>query len=196
MKQIQLPKDLRRAVQAAVWKRVLPFVVCETAVVAVLVLWSDVLLPTEIAAAKVIFSVVLLLLPFFLFRFPWSLFDATFYGRVEEVEVVTTVHQKGARYNIYYKNTVYLRLREPDGSLVRRRAAVEKGSFVSHFHAGDEVFHLYGANHTIVLSDDALDDAVICSVCAETNRNDHTVCPKCGHTLLKKKHFEEKETSA
>ncbi len=190
MKKLQLPKDLKQFAIKTALKRVIPCVLMLIGFAAVLMLWGDVILPIEKDIVKVIVYTMVMLVPFALTGVPFKLIDKTYSGIVEKVEITTTVdnlyHERPTRESLYLKNTVFLHVKQENGTVVRRKAS-EKNARMSQnseaYKVGDTVFHLYGSTQTIVLPKDT-DKFVQCVICGDANAKDECHCKACGHTLV------------
>ena len=186
-----LPKDLKNYARAAFWRKSRAFVISFVLTVLALIFFGDVILPTKYPEAKAIMYTVILALPFIFTKFPFCVIDSTYYGTVEDIEVEMTKDARagyGPRgFRIYDKGTVYLRIRTPDGGLIRRKvyggiASLQK--YINRYHEDDEVFHLYGTDTVVILPKEK-DTHVGCPVCGEMNEKENELCDKCGHTILR-----------
>ena len=177
--------------RAAFWRKSRRFVISFVLTALALIFFGDLFLSSKYPEAKVIVYTLVLALPFVFTKFPFCVIDSTYYGTVEKIEVEMTKDARPAAYSykgyrIYDKGTVYLRIRTPDGRLIRRKvyggiASLQK--YISKYHEDDEVFHLYGTNTVVVLPKEK-DTHVACPVCGEMNEKENELCDKCGHTIL------------
>ena len=128
-------------------------------------------------------------------KIPKRFTDKTFCGKIKDVSVysrrISSDPAKPAPQNPQYwhmLHTVTLEVRESNGHIVNHVAmSVRQSSVdaVAHkYKEGDEVFHLYGTDVTVMLPGGA-DSLVLCPVCGESNKTEDDVCRKCGHTLIK-----------
>ncbi len=186
---LRLPRDLQGHVRRAVIKKTLPCVLLLLAFGVVLYFRGERIFEILPPIARIAAYILIMLLPFAITRFPFCLFDRTFVGTVKRVHVQNEyVAIKGLagspRYNSRTLATmVYLTLDLPDGTEKQLKAA-QGGGFIEEYKIGDNVFHLYGAKHTLVLPE-LSGDHVECPVCGDDNRAKLTACHSCGHTLIK-----------
>lgn len=191
MKTLQIPKDLRAFAIKTALKRIIPCSLLLIGFAVVLIFWGDVILPIDKDAVKVIVYTMVMLVPFALTGVPFKLIDQTYSGTVEKVEISTTVdnlyHERPTRESLYLKNTVFLHVKQENGTVVRRKAS-EKNARISQnaeaYKVGDIVFHLYGSTQTIVIPK-ASDEFVQCPVCGMKNNKNENACESCGHSLIK-----------
>lgn len=187
-----LPNDLQKYALAAFWRKSRAFIISFTLLSLVLIFFGDVILPTKYPEVKVISYTIVLALPFVFTKFPFCAIDSTYCGVVEDVEVKMTKEARPAAYShkgyyIFDKGIVYLKIRTPDGALIKRKvyggiAGLQK--YINKFNKDDEVFHLYGTNTVVVLRGDA-GTHVQCPVCGEINEKENEFCRECGHTILR-----------
>ena len=186
-----LPMDLRKYARAAFWRKSRAFIISFALTVLALIFFGELILPTKYPEAKAIIYTVILALPFVFTKFPFCVIDSTYCGIVEDIEVKMTKDARPASYSfkgytLYDKGVVYLRIRTPDGMLIRRKvyggiASLQK--YINKFHKDDEVFHLYGTDTVVVLRGEK-DTHVKCPVCGEVNEKENGLCEECGHTLV------------
>ena len=191
MKTLQLPKDLKAFAIKNALKRIIPCALLLICFAIALIFWGDVILPVDKDIVKVIVYTMVMLVPFALTGVPFKLIDKTYSGIVEKVEIATTVdnlyHERPTRESLYLKNTVFLHVKQGNGTVVRRKAS-EKNARMSQnaepYKVGDRVFHLYGSTQTIVFPK-ASDTFVKCVVCGDVNDKNECHCQNCGYTLVK-----------
>lgn len=190
MKNLQISKDLKLFSIKAVLKRVIPCLLMLAAFAVILALWGDVILPIDKDIVKVIVYTAVMLVPFVLTGVPFKLIDKTYSGTVQEVEITTTVdnayHGQPTRENLYLKNTVFLHVKQENGTVVRRKASEKNAKMSQNLEAykkGDSVFHLYGSTLTIVLPKDT-ETLVQCAICGDANDKNEGCCKACGHSLV------------
>ena len=187
-----LPKDLKNYARAAFWRKSRVFIISFVLTVLALIFFGDVILPTKYPEVKAISYTVILALPFIFTKFPFCVMDSTYCGMVEKVEVKMSKEARPASYSyrgywLYDKGAVYLKIRTPDGALIKRKvyggiASLQK--YINKFNKDDEVFHLYGTNTVVVLRGER-DTHVECPVCGELNEKENELCKECGHTLVR-----------
>ena len=127
-------------------------------------------------------------------KIPKRFIDRTFFGKITAVEVdsrrKSDAPEKPTLESFRTYHTVKITVEQPDGKTVRREVASLRNAAVDtidDFKVGDEVFHLYGTEVTVVFP--KAGEKVICAVCGETNGSDDEKCRACGHTLIKKIDF-------
>ena len=187
-----LPKDLKNYARATFWRKSRAFIISFVLTVLALIFFGDIIFPTKYPEAKVIMYTVILALPFIFTRFPFRVIDSTYCGIVEDIEVKMSKDARPASYSykgytLYDKGAVYLKIRTPDGSLIKRKvyggiASLQK--YINKFNKDDEVFHLYGTNTVVVLRGER-GTHVECPVCGEINEKENELCCECGHTLVR-----------
>ena len=190
MKTIQLPKDLKAFAMKTALKRLIPCILMLTVFAVALIFWGDIILPIDKESVKVIVYTMVMLVPFAVTGVPFKLFDKTYSGIVEKVEIATTVdnlyHERPARAYLYLKNTVFLHVKQENGTVVRRKASETNARMsqnIESYKVGDSVFHLYGSEQTVVLPKPS-DKMVQCPVCGTNNDKTHEKCDSCGHSLV------------
>lgn len=192
---MKLAKDLEKRVRKTIWQKSKTCVLWFTALLILIIFFGDVVFPTKYMGMKIIGYVLVLALPFIFTKFPFNLIDETYCGTIEHVEIKTSVvndflatrfREGGATY-AYKINTLYLHIVTPEGERIRRKVfsgKTDQGQFLDTYHAGDEVFHLYGTDAVVVLPTEA-DEHVACAVCGSVNEKENDVCRECGCTLVK-----------
>lgn len=187
-----LPETLKRAVRGSVLKRVVPCLVAEMILVACLILWGDRLFPLKYAVARTSCHIAVILIPLFVTGVPMKLFDRSWRGTVQKVEIETTIDNaspiKPTRDYNYTKNTVNLAIVRDDGKWMYVKAYEGRAKFqqnLNKYKEGDEVFHLYGTNRIIVLSK-GRDAQAECAFCGSMNGKESGHCHSCGCELIVK----------
>ena len=187
----KIPNDLKKFARNYVVKRVVACIVMLALLVTFLVLYIDTIFSSGLASVKVLFCIVVLVVPFILTGVPLKLFDRTYFGTVEQVSVETTVDSdsksKPTWQTLYVRNTVYLTIRTPDGKVIDKKvysAQANRNQNYDMYKNGDRVFHLYGSKYTVILPKKS-DTHVECAVCGASNDIDNDKCRNCGHTLIK-----------
>ena len=187
-----LPKDLKKHARTAFLRKSRAFIILFVLTVLALVFFGDIILPTKYPQAKVIMYTIILALPFIFTKFPFCVMDSTYCGIVEDIEVKMTKDARPASYSykgytLFDKGAVYLKIRTPDGTLIKRKvyggiSSLQK--YINKFNKDDEVFHLYGTDTVVVLRGEA-GTHVECPVCGELNEKENELCSDCGHTLVR-----------
>ncbi len=191
MKNNGLPKDLKNYARAALWRKSRAFVISFVLTALALIFFGELVLSSKYPEVKPIIYTFILALPFVFTKFPFCVIDSTYCGIVEDIEVKMTKEARPAAYSykgyrIFDKGTVYLKIRTPDGDLIKRKvyggiASLQK--YIDKFHKDDEVFHLYGTETVVVLRGERYTH-VQCPVCGEVNDKENELCEECGHTLV------------
>ncbi len=186
-----MPQDIRDYPKKWAAKRIVPCLCIFLALFAVIWLWGDKIVTTQLIGARVLVYLVLLAIPFVIFGVPHKLIDKTYFAEVTKVWVETTntkdayaVRHSSGYYTI---NTVYMIIKRDDGKeklVTAYKCRANKHQKLDQFKEGDTVFHLYGTKHFIKLPSDG-EQTVQCPVCNTTNNIEHKKCRDCGHTLVK-----------
>ena len=187
----KIPYDLKRYSRNYALKRILACVVMLALLGTALALWIDIIFSPKLVSFKILFCIVVMAVPFILTGVPFKLFDRTYCGTVERVDVETTVDSdaksKPTWQTLYWRNIVYLTVRCEDGKLIKSKVQSERVSAHHNedlFKAGDKVFHLYGSKYTVILPKKS-DTHVECAVCGSSNNIENDRCRNCEHTLVK-----------
>ena len=188
----QLPQDLKNYARSAFLRKSRAFIISFALTALALIFFGDVILPSKYPEVKPIVYTFILALPFIFTKFPFCVIDSTYCGIVEDIEVKMTKEARPAPYSykghyIYDKGIVYLKIRTPDGRLIKRKvyggiASLQK--YINKFQKYDEVFHLYGTDVAVVLPREK-DIPVQCPVCGAVNEKENDLCRECGHTLVR-----------
>lgn len=124
-------------------------------------------------------------------KIPKRFIDKTFCGKIKEVSVYSRRRSydpaRPTRESFRTYHTVKLKVETPDGSTVGHEVTTLRhsaASVIEEYKEGDEVFHLYGTDVTVMLPN-GTDAFVFCPVCGESNHVETDACRKCGHTLIK-----------
>ncbi len=200
---MNLPKDLKKYALGRLFKKLVPFVLLEGVVAAVVILFGERLFGKTGPGFRIPATVILFLVPVFITKIYTVLADSTWYGTVKNVSVKTVMVQeafsKGEREGTYMKNMIYLTLEEPSGKTKIRKADEEKlqinrgklgggtntsEAVTGRFCEGVTAFHLYGTDRAVVIppSDSRCDRE--CAVCLSDNPAGTQTCRVCGHTIV------------
>ena len=195
-----LPNDLKAYARNVFLRKCKPFVISFVLTVLALIFFGDAILSSKYPEMKTISYTIILALPFVFTKFPFCAIDSTYYGIVEDIEVKMTKDARPASYSykgytLYDKGIVYLKIRTPEGALIKRKvyagiANLQK--YINKFNKDDEVFHLYGTDMVVVLPTEA-DEHVACAVCGSVNEKENDVCRECAHTLIKNLNLEQSD---
>ena len=186
-----LPKDLQIHCRKRILKRVILCIILISVFATILLLWGNIIFNTENKVLQISCYVIVMIFPFAITGVPHKLIDRTYYGTVKKVDIETTTDSEFARpmrEYLYFKNTIYLTVEEPDGKLIHKKAFAGKARLqqnLNKYQEGDRVFHLYGTS-TIIVLPGADSTSVHCAVCGESNNIADEVCRNCGHSLVKK----------
>ena len=189
----ELPQDLKAFSKKAFLKQILPLAVAE------LVVWlvfgffgKDVFPPDRFGSGfPLLYRGLGILFPIIILVKPKKLFDRTFFGRVERVDVKTvSAFERKFKPSLeghYYRNEVTLLIRTDEGRRVRKKVYSERAKIDGNydfFKEGDRVFHLYGSPVVVRLPQSG-SDLQFCPVCGGKNGAfSGGVCSCCGHTLI------------
>ena len=181
----------------------LPFILLEGAVAAIVILFGERLFGKTGPGFRIPATALLFLIPAAVTKIYRVFADRTWCGTVKNVSVKTVMVQeglsKGERDGTYMKNIVYLTLEEPSGKTKIRKADEEKlqinrgklgggtntsEAVTGRFCEGVTAFHLYGTARAVVIppSDSRCDRE--CAVCLSDNPAGTQTCRVCGHTLV------------
>ena len=187
-----LPKDLKSFSRKAFLKQIVPPILVEIVVCLLVVFLGDTVFPPDRFGSgfPLLYRGLAILLPIVIFVKPKRLFDRTFFGNVERVDVMTFSdferRFKPSLEGHYYRNEVTLLIRTDKGKRLKRKVYSERakiGGNYDFFKEGDRVFHLYGSPVMARLPQRAA-DLLFCPVCGEKNGASDGVCSCCGHTLV------------
>ena len=187
---LRLPRDLQGHVRVAVIKKISPCVLLLLAFGLALYFWGERIFEILPPIARIAAYILTMLLPFAITRIPFCLFDRTFVGTVSKVHVKNEyTMEKKEQFSRSYTSrrliqAAYLDVKEPDGNVRQVKIMLGNNAIADEFHPGDNVFHLYGAKHAIILPERS-GDHVECPVCGDDNRVELSCCHSCGHTLIK-----------
>jgi|GEM_PF-1510891 len=124
-------------------------------------------------------------------KIPKRFIDKTFCGKITDISVCSRRRSddpaRPTRETFRTYHTVVISVETPEEKTVRHEVLTLKHSEYKAeqlFNKGDEVFHLYGTDVTVVLPKET-DTFVRCPVCGESNHTENETCRKCGHTLIK-----------
>ena len=201
-----IPKDLKKFSMVICLKKVIPFILLEGVITAVVILFGERMFGKTNIWFRIPAIALLLLIPVFLTKIYKVFVDRTWAGTVKGVSVKSVIvsealSKTGDREGTYYKNMIFLTLEQTDGKTVTRKADEEKlminrgkagnGTNTSEkvtgrFREGDMAFHLYGSNRTVVIPPDDTEYIRDCAVCQSENPSDAEICRVCGHTLVRR----------
>lgn len=188
----QLPKDLKDFSRKAFLKQIIPLAAAE------LVVWlvfgffgKDVFPPDRFGSGfPLLYRGLGIIFPIIILVKPKKLFDRTFFGSVERVDVKTVSdferRFKPSLEGHYYRNEMILWIKTDEGKRVRKKVYSErakKAEYLEQYKVGDRVFHLYGSPVVVRLPETEA-EGLDCSVCGGKNRSFDGACTCCGHTLI------------
>ena len=203
-----LPMDLRKYARAAFWRKSRAFIISFVLTVLALVFFGELILPTKYPEAKAIIYTVILALPFVFTKFPFCVIDSTYCGIVEDIEVKMTKDARPAAYSykgytLYDKGAVYLKIRTPDGRLIRRKVYGGIASLQKYINklnefltlaTGDEAIFIPYIEDTISVYQDFLKLPVLEKINAiEALKNVAKVPSKTTFKMQSQKDFQDKE---
>ena len=191
-----LPEDVKRYIRRRIFIRLAVLALLELVLVAVLILWGKLIFNSGTwPALEIICYCVILLIPFAVCGVPFKLIDRTWYGVVEKVDVETTYdferRFRPTHEGTYLKNTICLTVMPPDQEqmIIKKVYAgrAKQQQHINDYKKGDRVFHLYGAQHTVVLPAPP-ETHVQCAVCGAMNDLSgikDNKCHDCHLTLIR-----------
>ena len=188
---MKLPVDIKQYIVKKVVFRLSIWFVFEAIAVAVVLLWGSKLFSSVNAGITALSYTLVFLVPFVVTGVPFKLIDRTWYGVVEKVDVKTTYdYDRRFRPTLegtYSKNTIYLTVIPPEKErlLIKKVYAgrAKQQQHINDYKKGDRVFHLYGAQHTVVLPVPP-EIHVQCAVCGTMNDLSKTADNKCRNCHL------------
>ena len=187
-----LPQDLKSISKKAFLKQIIPLAAAEIVVCLVLGFFGKDLFPPDRfgSAFPLLYRGIAILLPIVILVKPRKLFDRTFFGIVERVDVKTVSdferRFKPSLEGHYYRNEMTLWIKTDEGKRVRKKVYSErakKAEYLEQYKVGDRVFHLYGSPVVVRLPEIEA-EGLDCLVCGGKNGASSDVCTHCGHTLI------------
>lgn len=190
----RVPRDIRQYVRNRILRRVIPCVVLVAVLVSLLVIFDAEFFGAADKKfrlqAQVLSYSLAVVIPMLITGVPLKLIDSSWEGKVIKVHAYTTIESnaplKQSRNDLFLQLNVKLTVRTPEGKTIRRKAAHSRASnktIVHHYQVGDYVMHLYGTDHTVVLSRDAA-TPVSCVICGRRNPGKVGRC-ECGYSLMR-----------
>lgn len=188
-----LPSEIRKVIRKKKALRIFLYLMTTILIAVVIGMWGDVIfsMPESYSAFKYSCYVVLLILPIFLTKVYLVFTDASYAGRVKEVNIVSVVDSKSSvrpsLESLYRKNEIHLTVEDETGRIFVRKVYESPSTFNANlevYKVGDKVMHLYGTDITIVLPTEK-DTHCCCSMCGWSNNKLNDVCTRCGLPLIK-----------
>ena len=161
------------------------------------------LFPTERNGVRIFCYFLVLTVPFFITKFPFKIIDRSWSGEIIHVQYKSRLTAYwGGRLRARTEQVVIIKVRTPDGEILRKEAMVcEQRPFrpgvadgevvtsklenhLSEYEVGDIVYHFYGLKQLLVVRK-RKQEFVRCLVCSQSNTNDRETCWDCGHSLIK-----------
>lgn len=140
---------------------------------------------------RIIGTIVLLLIPFFVSGIPFSLRSRSYIGVVKNVKVDTVYRSDWALRNIRHGkdyNRVWLTVDIPTSKRhIKRMVSSAESKYLQHidvFHEEDVLVFIDGTNHAFKFPEKDVERR-ICVVCGLTAREINERCEICGHTYIK-----------
>ena len=185
-----LPKDLKSFSRKAFLKQILPLVLVEIAILLFLDFLGDDIFPPDRFGSSfpLLYRTIFAIVPVIVFIRPQKLFDRTFCGTIEKVQVKERFdHERRYKPTIeglYRRIEVTLFIRTDKGKLIRKKVYSEKlktdGNY-DFFKEGEKVCHLYGTDRIVRVSEEG--GQAGCLVCGK-NGKVGDVCSVCGHSII------------
>lgn len=185
-----LPKDLKSFSRKAVLKQILPLILAEIVALLLVELFGDDVFPPDRFGSSfpLLYRTIAILIPLFILVRPKKLFDRSFFGTVEKVQVKERFdHERRYKPTIeglYRRIEVTLFIRTDKGKLIRRKVYSQKSKTdgdYDFFKEGDRVAHLYGSDKIVRLPEK--EKTAVCLVCGKGSEKGEN-CSACGHTTL------------
>ena len=203
----KLPDDIRKYVFRKVYSVIFKFLILEIFAVLFLMFFHERIIEIAGKFDFIITCIVIVLLPFLITGFPFKLIDSSWHGTVVDIKVKTTIAFAGRLFasnmgNMYYKNTVHLKVKKDNGKIVDVIAfeiGVPRGSanmftdkvimgnlddHIDNFQIGDSVYHVYGLKRPVI-KHNSQNNFCYCVVCGYRNFADDFYCSGCKHSLIK-----------
>ena len=203
MMKFDLPKDIQHHVRNNILKCVVPFAVLEISLIFTLIFFGHVLFPTSLIGIRILCYFLVLIVPFFLTKFPVKLIDRSWYGDIIKVTVKSRTAIYGTtKLNLRSEQAVLLTIKAPDGEILRTEAMVcdqrphhpgiQNGEInqskienhATEYQIGDTVYHFYGLQQLLVIHQNKYEFSR-CLICSQNNAGDRDICWHCGHSLIK-----------
>lgn len=192
--QIKLPDDLKAFAKKNKTKKIIVFAIL------ILVFFSIAFFSFYFFRNKSIsYSLIVLVFCSFLLFFALKamrissiVFDTTYFGTIEKVEVKTKVSsetpEKPTRESLKRYNYTIIEIREKSGR--KSRHVIQKSSFSNNdspqiYDVGNDVLHIAGSNYTVVVNKKN-ESQLNCCICGMQNVATDEKCVHCGYTLVKR----------
>ena len=187
MKDISIPIDIKKHVKRLIIKKITVWLAF-TAVLFILILFFGERCFGRLGNSKYGLYAVLLLIPIFTTRGYKLLFDHSFVGKIEKIDIKYSTDSdrsfKPSLETLYTKETVYFHIKTNEGKVVEHKAFENRANPHNSsklYRVGDTVVHIYGTRFIQIISDDS--ESIICTVCGTANPSSENKCISCGKTL-------------
>ena len=199
----ELPKDIQRHVRNHVLKCVIPFAVLEITLIFILAFLGHMLFSTSVIGFRILCYFLVLIVPFFITKFPLKLIDRSWYGEIIQVDIKSrTVVYGSTRLNLRNEQAVLLMIKTPEREVLHKEAlicdqapqrpGVQDGELIksklenhaTEYQVGDTVYHFYGLKQLLVIHKNKYEFSR-CLICSQNNAGDRDICWHCGHSLIK-----------
>lgn len=134
MHNIQIPKELKKAISRKIAIRLLLFALLLALNLIIVIRWWGDLFPIEKinSVAKYSFAIIFLILPFFLTKVYKIFTDTAYTGIVRNVKIRSVVDSKStvkvSQEMLYRKNEVYLTVETPNGKIIQKKCMKDRRS--------------------------------------------------------------------
>ncbi len=201
LKTITLPNDIQKINKNKILKKIITFITLEiVAIFAIILLAKDISIGDN-APAIIAFSVLAILLPFFISKVHTLITDRSWCGEIISVEIIDEIGSYttgGAEFYPHPKQTIVLDVKLANGKLKKIKAksvgqrshvgfaVASEGKiddYVDLFTKGDIVCHILGFNELLVVTKEEKQHSC-CLVCGTKNSKERTDCLNCGHTIV------------
>lgn len=184
---IKVPADIKKYVTKNVVKRITQWLLLTLFIGLLIVLFGERCFSRLNVELKYTIYAALLIWPFFISKI-YKLFDSSWYGEIEKIEIKYTTDSersfKPSLETLYTKETVIFYIKTSGGKSVRKKVIENRSNpdnSSKYYKVGDKVLHIYGTDHIQIKNENT--ERVICVVCGTAEPADKKQCTTCGHTL-------------
>lgn len=199
----RLPKSLRKKRIRKIITRISLCILLLAGGLFLIIAYGDMILSIrdkEYAGIRILFYLIILVLPFIITGVPMKLIDTSFSGTViaTEVRERTDTVRVGVRYFPYKRQDMILTIKKDDGKEIRYTAlslgsrdssswtlripAVGKMEYhTQEYNVGDRIYKYYGFKHIFV---QMANEGRTCIVCGSKNDSKDNVCWCCDSELI------------
>lgn len=186
----RIPRDIKRYRQNKITVSVIKCAIIYIVEAAVAFLSFGTLNDRFNTASKILFTVIMLLIPLFASGFIKNISDRSWEGRIIAIHKKTTfgntsILSRGGAYKMYIiEATMHMENGKTDVKTVYEGPAEESQLWL--YKEGTVIRHVAGCKYLQVINNDCADASTVCVVCGrEEEKPDISICKKCSHTLIK-----------